>query len=79
MFFVVRFWGVALDFHDDAVERLARRSGTEALGVNPQSRGDVAFQYLASEVWPLLGSAQTGKPLSGQEEDNILGYGPEGY
>ena len=66
---------MALSKHEDVGERLARTSRTEALGVNPQSRGE----YLASEVWPLLGSAQTGKPLSRQEEDNILGYGPEGY
>lgn len=70
---------MALSKHEEVSERLARTSETETPGVNSQSRGDVAFQYLASEVWPLLGSAQTGKPLSRQEEDNILGYGPEGY
>ena len=70
---------VALSKHEEVGERLSRTSETEAPGVNPQSRGDVAFQYLTSEVWPFLEAEQVGTPISRQEEDNILGYGPEGY
>jgi antitoxin VapB len=30
-------------------------------------------------VWPLIPSGQLGRVLSREEEDQILGYGPEGY
>lgn len=75
-----------------AVALLARESKTEAirrapeerkrrlgLEVVPQALGDHAFRYLEREVWPGLPPGEIGRTLTRQEEDEILGYGPEGY
>ena len=74
------------------VAHLARESKTEAirraleerksrleLAVVPQRLGDRAFRYLEGEVWPGLDPGERGRTLTRQEEDEILGYGPEGY
>ena len=74
------------------VALLARESKTEAirraleerkrrleLEVVPQALGDRAFRYLEREVWPGLPPGEIGRTLTRQEEDEILGYGPEGY
>ena len=36
-------------------------------------------QYMEQNVWPLVPPAELGRVLSREEEDHILGYGPEGY
>lgn len=35
-------------------------------------------RLLESRIWPSIPKAQRGRRLSRQEEDAILGYGPEG-
>lgn len=35
--------------------------------------------YLARNVWPMMPPGELGRVLSREEEDQILGYGPEGY
>lgn len=74
------------------VAQLARESKTEAirraleerktrlqLEFVPQLVGDRAFAFLERQVWPTLPSSQIGRTLTRQEEDEILGFGPEGY
>jgi antitoxin VapB len=34
--------------------------------------------YLEQNVWPLIPPAQLGRTMTRAEEDQILGYGPEG-
>lgn len=34
--------------------------------------------FFEREVWPYVPASILGNPLSQQEEDEILGYGPEG-
>ncbi len=36
-------------------------------------------EYLQQDVWPAIPVAELGRVLSRKEEDQILGYGPEGY
>lgn len=36
-------------------------------------------EYLEQNVWPLMPAAELGRVMSREEEDQILGYGPEGY
>lgn len=35
-------------------------------------------RVLEEEIWPLIPPEELGKPLSEEEEDDILGFGPEG-
>ena len=35
--------------------------------------------YLEQNVWPLIPAAELGHVMGRQEEDRILGYGPEGF
>ena len=43
-----------------------------------RERGSDFLRYLAEEVWPKAPPGQLGRRLSREEEDEILGYGPEG-
>ena len=36
-------------------------------------------EYLEKNVWPLMPAGELGRVLSRAEEDQILGYGPEGF
>jgi antitoxin VapB len=36
-------------------------------------------EYLEQNVWPLAPPGELGRVMSREEEDRILGYGPEGY
>lgn len=40
--------------------------------------GDRAFAFLRREVWPYLPADVRGKSLTKEEEEEILGYGPDG-
>jgi antitoxin VapB len=40
--------------------------------------GSDFLRYLEEEVWPKAPPGQLGRRLSREEEDAILGYGPEG-
>jgi antitoxin VapB len=35
--------------------------------------------YMERNVWPAVPAAELGRVMSRDEEDRILGYGPEGY
>jgi antitoxin VapB len=36
-------------------------------------------EYMEQNVWPMIPAAELGRVMSREEEDRILGYGPEGY
>jgi len=44
----------------------------------PVDRTTAARQFLELEVWPVVPEAERGRRLTPEEEDEILGYGPEG-
>ena len=46
--------------------------------VEDLERGNSFLRYLEEEVWPKVPTDQLGRRLSREEEDEILGYGPEG-
>lgn len=72
------------------VARLTGESKTEAIrraldercrrlrGPAAAERRARLLRLLRSKVWPLVPKKQLGRRLSRQEEDAILGYGPEG-
>jgi Uncharacterized protein conserved in bacteria len=35
-------------------------------------------RFLETEIWPLIPPDQLGKPITKQEREEILGYGPDG-
>lgn len=36
-------------------------------------------EYMEQNVWPMMPAGELGRVMSREEEDQILGYGPEGY
>ena len=42
------------------------------------SRSQRLKDYLENEVWPFLPPDALGEPISQEEQDEILGYGPHG-
>jgi antitoxin VapB len=73
------------------VARLAGETKTEAirrallerkqkleLRAERLGRGARALTYLQNEVWPLLPADQRGRTLTKDEEEALLGLGPDG-
>ncbi len=54
-------------------ERHARQRA--AAGGTP---GDRLRRFLEDELWPQIPDSERGRPLTRDEEDEILGYGPGG-
>ena len=57
---------------------LLERRDRLALQFTRGERGSAFLRYLEEEVWPKIPAGQLGRRLSREEEDEILGYGPEG-
>ena len=63
----------------EAVRRaLAERRERLSLQSARRRRGSGFLRYLEEEVWPKAPPDQLGRRLSREEEDEILGFGPEG-
>lgn len=75
----------------DEVARMAGQTKTEALRqalmeqrrrlayrVGTTDKEARVLRFLEREVWPHLPEDQRGRRLTREEEDEILGYGPEG-
>ena len=63
----------------EAIRRaLAERRQRLAYRVSPTDRHTRTLRFLEDEVWPRIPADQLGRRLSREEEDEILGYGPEG-
>lgn len=63
----------------EAVRRaLAERRERLSLQQGRRERGSDFLRYLEEEVWPKAPPGQLGRRLSREEEDELLGYGPEG-
>ncbi|HYO15809.1 MAG TPA: type II toxin-antitoxin system VapB family antitoxin [Thermoanaerobaculia bacterium] len=56
---------------------LERRERLSLQHARPE-RGSDFLRFLEEEVWPPAPPGQLGRRLSREEEDEILGYGPEG-
>jgi antitoxin VapB len=75
----------------DEVAKIAGESKTEAVRkaleerrerlafqVPPRDRRAEVMRYLEREVWPRIPRELLGRGLSKEEQEEILGYGPEG-
>ena len=72
--------GLAHETKTDAIRRalLERRARLQARAGTPGARSGRRAD-LERHVWPLVPAGDLGRDLSREEEDRILGYGPEGY
>src|ERR1035437_8798581 len=55
-----------------------RRARLQARACKPGGRKSLR-EYLEQNVWPMMPPAELGRVMSREEEDQILGYGAEGY
>jgi len=64
----------------EAIRRalLERRARFQARGGKASSRKGLR-EYLEQNVWPMVPVAELGRVMSRGEEDEILGYGPQGF
>jgi len=72
--------GLAHETKTEAIRRalLERRARLQARAGKPGNRKGLR-EYMERNVWPLIPSGELGRVLSREEEDQILGYGQEGY
>ena len=57
---------------------LQERKQRLAFRVKKRSQKDEMLRFLERDVWPRVPAEQRGRRLAPEEEDAILGYGPEG-
>lgn len=64
----------------EAVRRalVERRARLQARTGKPAGRKSLR-EYMEQNVWPMVPPDELGRVMSREEEDQILGYGPEGY
>ncbi len=72
--------GLAHENKTEAIRRalLERKARLQARAGTPGRRPGLR-EYLERSVWPLIPPSELGRVLTREEEDRILGYGPEGY
>ena len=58
---------------------LQRRVLLQTNGAVKAARRQSLQEYLEKEIWPLMPASEFGRTLTREEEDDILGYGPEGF
>ena len=57
---------------------LAERKSRLALQVVRREKGESFLRFLEEDVWPKIPSSLLGRRPTREEEDEILGYGPDG-
>lgn len=63
----------------EAIRRsLEERKARLALGQTPEEKQRRLIDFLEREVWSKLPPEMLGKAISQEEQDEILGYGPDG-
>lgn len=72
--------GLANETKTEAIRRaLAERKERLQLGRFQQSKRVRLETWLRTEVWPQIPAEVRGRPLSKEEEEEILGFGPDGF
>lgn len=64
----------------EAIRRalIERRARLAALGGRPVGSRSLV-EFLEREIWPFIPPETFGRQLSREEEDKLLGYGPQGF
>ena len=71
---------LARETKTEAIRRalLERRARLQARSGKSGGRKSLQ-EYLEQSVWPMMPPCELGRVMTREEEDQILGYGPEGY
>jgi antitoxin VapB len=59
-------------------QSLIERKGRLQAGGGRLNRKESLLQFLEREVWPHIPPGELGRVLTREEEDDILGFGPDG-
>ena len=71
---------LAKETKTEAIRRaLEERKARLKVGVSPEEKMRRTMEYLQKEVWPFIPPEVRGKAITKQEEEEILGIGPNGY
>ncbi len=62
----------------EAIRRALEERQRRLKGSHITPRRDRLLRLLRTKIWPAVPKQQLGRRLSREEEDQILGYGPEG-
>jgi antitoxin VapB len=62
----------------EAIRRALEERRQRLAGPSKTRRRARVLAFLRKKVWPSIPKAQRGRRLTREEEDDILGYGPEG-
>jgi antitoxin VapB len=68
--------------HDPKTEAVRQAPAEQEAG--PQAKGgrlnrkESLLEFLEREVWPNMPPSELGRTLTREEEDEILGFGPDG-
>jgi len=46
--------------------------------ISPKARREALHRFLEEEIWPQIPPEARGKPMTKEEREEILGYGPDG-
>lgn len=57
---------------------LQERRQRLAFRVHKRTRRELLVRFLEREVWPRIPADERGRRLSKEDEETLLGYGPEG-
>ena len=58
-------------------EPIEQEAGPQARG-RRLNRKESLLEFLEREVWPNMPASELGRTLTREEEDEILGFGPDG-
>jgi antitoxin VapB len=71
---------MARETKTEAIRRaLEERKARLKVGPSREEKYRRTMEYLQREVWPNIPPEFRGKPISKEEEEEILGIGPNGY
>jgi antitoxin VapB len=72
--------GLAHETKTEAIRRalLERRARLQAHSGKSGGRKSLR-EYMEQNVWPMIPPGELGRVITREEEDQILGYGPEGF
>ncbi len=72
--------GLARETKTEAIRKALLERRARLLASGGRSKGRLGLRsYMEKSVWPLIPKVEIGRVLSREEENQILGYGPEGF